>query len=199
VTERPYRVLVASVRWLLGTDLLVNGVNWWLKLIGPYPSISDYLHHPPPPDFVGAMIQTHIIFHIVKATELLTGLALLTNRFVPLMLVVVVPVTVPVFIVDDLISHHLRAKIMGTGALVMNTFLLLAYLSHYRSMLAPRGAPDTLARYGTEPLAGAGGANAWKLARIVRPLVPIYGVIALAFGVAMVSWVAVMMVQYLLR
>lgn len=197
--ERVYRTLVAAVRLLLGTDLLVNGVNWWFKLIGPYPSLSDYAHHPPPPDFVGAMIQTGIIFHIVKATELATGLALLTNRFVPLMLVVVVPITVPVFVVDDFISHHLRAKVMGTGALVMNTFLVLAYLSHYRSVLVARSTPDPLAEYGDlEPPRAGAGPDGWSLARVLRPIVPLYGGVAALFGIAMVSWVAVMMVQYII-
>jgi len=195
-----YLGLVTAVRLLLGTDLLVNGINWWIKLIGPYPSISDYRHHPPPADFVGAMIETGIIFHIVKATELLTGLALLTNRFVPLMLVVVVPITVPVFVVDDLISHHLRAKIMGTGALVMNTFLVLAYLSRYRSMLQPRNAPDSLARYGAEPILRAdSAAQGWLLARVLRPILPLYGALAALFGIVMVSWVTVMIVQYFTR
>ncbi len=198
--ERIYRMLVTAVRLLLGTDFLINGVNWWFKLIGPYPSISDYIHHPPPPDFVGAMIQTGIIFHIVKATELLSGLALLTNRFVPLMLVVVMPITVPVFVVDDLISHHLRAKVMGTGALVQNTFLILTYLSYYRSMLIARATPDSLSRYGVARTSlGGSSTDTWLFARLIRPIMPLYGTLAAIFGIAMVSWVAVMMVQYLMR
>jgi hypothetical protein len=193
-------LLVGAVRLLFGADLLINGVNWWFKLIGPYPSLSDYLHHAPPADFVGAMIQTGVLFHIVKATELLTGLALLTNRFVPLMLVVVFPITVPVFVVDVLLVHHLRGFVMGAGAMLMNTFLLLSYLSCYRGILRARAIPDAPACLGqpvTAPSAAAAASQ--RPRRWLSLLLRLYGTIAALFGVAMLMWVAVMMAQYLMR
>ena len=139
-----YDRLVTAVRLLLGAAYLVGGLNWFVKLIDPYPAIIDYLHAPPPPDIVGALIQTGILFHMVKAIEFLAGVALLTNRFVPLALVLSAPVTVVVFVVDVFVSHHLRAKVMGTGSLAMHGFLLLAYMSVYRPMLAARARHDPL-------------------------------------------------------
>lgn len=189
-----YGRLVTAVRLLMGADFVMNGLNWWVKLIGPYPSIADYAHKAPPPDFVGAMIQTHILFHIVKATELLTGIAMLTNSFVPLMLVAIFPVTVPVFIVDVIMIHHVRGFIMGMGAMLMNTFLMLAHLSYYQPMLTARASPDPL------PGLARGGAHLgptfWQASPLRRVVMPLYGAIAAAFGVVMVTWVAVMIVQH---
>jgi len=200
--ERRYIALVTAVRVLMGTDFLVNGLNWWVKLIDAYPSISDYAHRAPPADLVGAMIQTGVMFHLVKATELLTGVALLANRFVPLMLVVVFPVTVAVFVVDVVLLHHLRGFIMGGGALLMNVFLMLSYLGCYRPMLRSRAIPDWPAAELSEARARHERAPApWapRAALTYRLAMPVLGAVACAFGCVMVGWVATMLVQHFAR
>ncbi|MEO0033483.1 MAG: hypothetical protein RIS94_3241, partial [Pseudomonadota bacterium] len=88
--------LLNVVRLLLGTVYLVNGTNWFFKIITPYPSMSDYAHYLPPADVVGAMIEQGVLFHAAKAMEVLAGVLLLSNRLVPLALVVSMSVTVPV-------------------------------------------------------------------------------------------------------
>lgn len=200
--ERRYLALVTVVRVLMGMDFLVNGLNWWVKLIDAYPSISDYSHRSPPADLVGAMIQTGVMFHVVKATELLGGVALLANRFVPLMLVVVFPVTVPVFIVDVVLIHHVRGFIMGAGALLMNLFLILSYLGCYRPMLRSRASPDWPSADGSgvrerhEPARGPWAARAALAYRIAMPVL---GAVAAAVGCVMVGWVAAMTAEHFAR
>jgi hypothetical protein len=176
-----YGRLVTAVRLLLGTVLFVNGLNWWVKLITPYPSISDGVAWMPPGDFVAAMINTGIIFHLVKGLELLAGVALLLNRCVPLALVAVLSVTINVFIVDVFLGHRLRAYIMGSGALLMNVFLMLAYFERYRALLLVHATPDVQLP-ATAPLL-----------RVARPIL---AVAAAIIGTIMVGWVAVMIVQH---
>jgi hypothetical protein len=190
--------LVVIVRVLMGADFLVNGLNWWVKLIDAYPSISDYAHRAPPADLVGAMIQTGVMFHLVKATELLAGVALLTNRFVPLMLVVVFPVTVPVFIVDVVLIHHLRGFIMGAGAFLMNVFLMLSYLGCYRPMLRSRASADWPPAPGSG-LGTRGGVDVGHAAVVYRIPIAMLGVVAAAFGAIMVGWVATMIAEHFAR
>jgi uncharacterized membrane protein YphA (DoxX/SURF4 family) len=174
---KTYQRLVAVVRLLMGAALLVSGLNWWFKLITPYPSISDFANAAPPPDLVGALIKTANMFHLVKATELLAGIALLTNRFVPLMLVAVFPVTLSIFIVDVFVIASPRGLAMGIGSLLINSFLLLAYLDHYRPMLRSNSAPDSLATN-----------RDWRM--------PIFGVLALIAAVTMVCILATLIVSY---
>ena len=179
------RSLIVLVRYLLGLDYLINGFNWFHKIITPYPSTSDFIAFHPPPDIVGALIENGVLFPLAKAIELLTGLALLSDLLVPLALVLAMPVTVPVFVVDTLNGHpHLRAILMGTGALTMNLFLLAAYFGHYRSMLAMRGQAHLDPR-GSERMASA-----------LRPLMPGLGVLSALLGLSMVIWLGVMIVQY---
>jgi hypothetical protein len=176
-----YKHLVTASRLLLGAEFSINGLNWWIKLITPYPSMSDGALLPKG-DLLGAMIDTGILFHLVKVVELAAGVALLGNWFVPLALVVVFPVTVNVFIVDVFLHHRLRGFIMGAGAMLINSFLLLSYLGHYRTMLVRRGAVDDL-RAGAAPSA----------LRFTRSLL---SVLAVIFGIVMVSWIAAMIVQH---
>jgi putative oxidoreductase len=181
MNTRLYDRLVTAVRLLLGAEFFINGLNWWVKLITPYPSISD-AGHLPKGDFVAAMIDTGILFHVVKTAELAAGIGLLGNWFVPLALVVVFPVTVNVFIVDAFLHHRLRAFIMGSGAMLMNSFLMLAYLGHYRSMLRLRGVVDELN-------INAPGSSL----RLTRSIL---SVLAVMVGTVMVAWVVIMIVQH---
>lgn len=189
--------LVAAVRLVLGVEFLANGLNWWVKLIDPYPSISDFAHGPPPlgvdpaHNLVAALIGSGL-FHLVKAVELLAGLCLLSNLWVPVALVIVAPVTVNVFITDVFLNSHFRGRLMGSGALLMSVFLMLAYFNSYRPMLAR----DT--RFGAAP---SGRSVAWfdpVSPRWRSPMLAL-GLVSLVVGVVMVGWVFVMVGQHFTR
>jgi hypothetical protein len=185
--------LVKVVRILFGLDLVINGLNWWVKLVTPYPSLSDFVDKPPPPDFVGAMISTGIIFHVVKGTELIAGIAVLANRFVPLALVVALPISVNVFLVDWFLAHRLRAYVMGTGALLMNLALMAAYLEYYRPLLQSRSIAD-----GKTWRASARVADNGFTLVVERTRTALLWLAAL-IGLVMLVWVAFMMVERQLR
>jgi hypothetical protein len=191
---RFYSPLVAAVRVVLGLEFIINGLNWWYKLIGDYPSIVDFQHGRSTDSFVGAMIKTGILFHLVKGSELLAGIGLLTNRFVPLALVISFPVTVNVFIVDVLISQHLRAHVMGTGAMLMSVVLMIAYLRYYAPMLTMRSEVNLTPS--EEPARDGPLSSIYRsLDRSPGPLTALAAV-ALVWGLVMLAWVGVMMVQY---
>lgn len=185
--------LVTTARLMMGVLYLVSGVNWWFKLITPYPSISDFVHGPPPPDMVGEMIKTGVLFHIVKGTELLAGLALLSNRFVPLMLVAVLPITINIAIVDVFFIAHLRGIVMGSGSLALNAFLLLAHLGHYRGMLTPRAWPDLT---GDARPIDDDRSLAPPLAKALALVTPLLGWLAILLALGMLYFVTTLMIQY---
>lgn len=182
------------VRLLLGTVCFVNGLNWFFKIITPYPSISDFIDYLPPPDIVGALIENGILFHMVKAVELVTGLALLCNRFVPLALVAGLSVTVTVFVVDVFKPEfRLRAFLMGSGTFAMTVTLLIAYLYHFRPMLAWQANtnPDP-----AQPAPADGGVVAATFGRLLKPLLAPLAVLSVLVGTVQVGWLAVMVAQY---
>lgn len=82
--------LVHAVRLLFGANFVLNGINWWWKIL-PYPTVGD---PPGGPPFVQAMIETGFLFGGIKLVEVVTGTAFIANRFVPLALAVAFPVTI---------------------------------------------------------------------------------------------------------
>ncbi len=186
--------LTDLIRILLGLVYLINGTNWFWKIITPYPSMSDFVDYLPPPDIVGALIENGVMFSLAKAVEVVTGIALLSNRFVPLALVIAMTVTVPVFIVDVFKPvWKLRAFLMGSGCFTLNVTLLIAYFHHYRPMLAWKAAP------GLDPgeaRVSEGGAVADGLGAALRPVFLPLKLLSAAMGLVMTGWLLMMIAQY---
>lgn len=194
---RTQALAIDYARILLGLVYLINGFNWFHKIIAPYPSISDFVHFMPTNDIVGAMIERSFLFHVGKGLEVITGLMLLINRLVPLALVASMPVTAMVFMIDVLKPDiKLRSPLMGVGSMTLNITLLVAYFHHYRPML------NWQARATTDPAgeATAEGDGAALLAgRIAGLVLPVLTWLSVLLGTAMVIWLLVLMGQYVLH
>lgn len=182
--------LTQIARLLLAFEYILNGLNWWWKIL-PYPSVSD----PPliqTPPFVQAMIDTGFMFAGTKAIEVVTGTILLANRWVPLALVVAFPVTVGIWSVDFfLISHSLRAQLLGWSVLMLNTYLLFAYIPYFLPMLVARASPLGSQVGGVDFQSGA--LVRWKSA------ITVLGIVAVALGGVTSGWLIVMVAQQVSR
>lgn len=175
--------LAQVARLLLAFVYILNGLNWWWKVL-PYPSLSDP-PLPQTPPFVQAMIDTGFMFDGTKVIEVVTGLMLLANRWVPLALVVAFPVTVGIWSVDFfLIGASVRAQVLGWSALLLNTFLLFAYIRYFTPMLVATATP-----WVPRDAEAAG-----RPARYGRAMTAL-GVVAVALGAAASAWLVVMLAQ----
>ncbi len=181
-------------RILLALVYLINGINWFYKIIAPYPSISDFVHFMPTDDVVGMMIERSFLFHLGKGLEVVTGLMLLANRMVPLALVASMPVTAMVFFIDVFKPEmKVRSTLMGVGSMTLNVTLLLAFYHHYRPMMNWRATLTVdPAETPTEP----GDRLAHLVGVAIRAVLPVLTVLAVILGTAMVIWLVVLMAQY---
>ena len=133
--RRPARHLPAAARLLMGLMFFVFGLNGFLNFI-PQPK-------EPMPEgavaFAGALMQTGYMMPLVMGTQLIVGVLLLANRFVPLALALIAPIIV------GIVSFHLflaPATIgPGVGVLVLELYLAWCYRSAFRPMLAVRAIP----------------------------------------------------------
>ncbi len=150
---RWYGPSVTAVRWLLGVQYLCSGLGWWISML-PFPNVWNWSHFPQKHPVAGAMIETGWMYHLAKATEVATGLALVTDQFAALMLVVSMPVALTTFLLDAMIGQTVQDWIAGRASnlamwhkfldlvyfggavLAMQGYLMVAYLDHYRPMLA---------------------------------------------------------------
>ena len=130
------RYLPAIARILMGLGFFVFGLNGFLHFI-PNPKT------PMPEGVVAfneAMMKTGYLFQLVMGTQLLVGVLLLLNRFVPLALVLIMPVLV------NIIAFHIFLQpaglLPGAVLMVFELYLAWAYRSHYRSVLVARAKPD---------------------------------------------------------
>src|ERR1051325_10558831 len=120
------------VRILMGLMFFVFGLNGFLHFI-PEPKT-------PMPEkavaFAKALIDTGYMFPLVMGTQLIVGVLLLLNRFVPLALALIAPIIV------GIVTFHIFLAPTGMGmaivVLVMELYLAWAYRNAYRSMLAAR-------------------------------------------------------------
>ena len=108
-----------GARIALGLIYFVFGLNGFLSFL-PAPPVSGAAG-----TFLGGLAAAGYFFPLLKATEVLGGLALLSNRAVPLALVVLAPITVQI-----LAFHALLAG--GVGLSLVMTALHLGVAWAYR-------------------------------------------------------------------
>jgi uncharacterized membrane protein YphA (DoxX/SURF4 family) len=129
------KIVTTIARVLLGLMFTVFGLNGFLHFI-PEPKT-------PMPEgaaaFAGALMATGYMFQLVAGTQLLSGVLLLVNRFVPLALAFLAPVLV------NIIAFHvfLAPASIGPGIVVtvLELYLAWAYRAAYRPMLAMKVNP----------------------------------------------------------
>ena len=124
------------LRLIFAAWMIPAGLNHFVPLF-PQPMGSQPLSH----EMIVALLDSHL-FDLVKAVELLTGICVLTGTFVPLALVMCMPVSFCVFYWDTpLEGWGSRASLFGETVLIVNLLLCLAYVKSYRSMFALRSKP----------------------------------------------------------
>ncbi|WP_257455556.1 DoxX family protein [Archangium lipolyticum] len=131
------RHLPTAARLLMGLLFFVFGLNGFLNFVPPPTT--------PIPEgalaFAGALGKTGYMFPLIKGTEVLVGVLLLANRFVPLALALIAPVIV------NIVAYHVFLAPDGTGMtlfiLALEIYLAWSYRSAFRPMLAMRATPGS--------------------------------------------------------
>lgn len=86
--------LTLIARLLLGLIFFVFGIAGLLNLIPPPPNLPENMQA-----FMKGLMATGYFFQLLKGTETICGLLLLTGSFVPLALVVLAPIVLNIFLV----------------------------------------------------------------------------------------------------
>jgi uncharacterized membrane protein YphA (DoxX/SURF4 family) len=129
------RHLPTIARFLMGLPLIIFGLNGFLNFI-PQPTT-------PLPEgamaFAGALMATGYMMKLIGTTQLIVGVLLVLNRFVPLALALFAP-----FMINSIAFHifleHSGLPMAGIF-LMLELYLAWAYRSAYRPMLTMRTTP----------------------------------------------------------
>lgn len=121
-------------RTLLGLVFFVFGLNGFLH----------FIPQPPPPESAARFLELmsgSYLFTLVKATEVVVGLLLLSNRFVPLALVVLAPVTVNIVLFHATLEP-LATLVMPLVLVGLQLFLAWGHRAAYADVLQARPEPE---------------------------------------------------------
>lgn len=123
-----------GARVLLGLAFLVFGLNGFLGFL-PMPP-----HEGAAGAFLGALAATGYMFPLIKGTEVVVGLLLLSNRLVPLGLVLLAPVMV------NIVAFHTVFEPAGVAVPLvlasLQLFLAWSYRVNFMGVLKWKASAD---------------------------------------------------------
>lgn len=122
-----------AARILLGLIFVVFGLNGFLGFI-PLPP-----HEGAAAEFMGGLAAAGYFFPLLKVTEIVVGLALLANRFAPLALVILAPITINIVAFHSLAPAGLPLALLIVG---LQGGLAWHFRAAYRPLLSATFAPE---------------------------------------------------------
>ncbi len=129
------RIAVLIARVLLAVPLIVFGLNGFLGFI-PQPEPTGQAAV-----YFGGLMASGFTLPLVAATEVVVGILVLIGRWVPLALIVLVPVMLNAFL------YHAFLDVAGIApsvvVLALTFFLMWAYRDHYSALKNADAKPRT--------------------------------------------------------
>jgi putative oxidoreductase len=124
------KIAVVIARIILGLLFLVSGFAYFFNLM-PQAELPENAQ-----TFITGLFAAGYVMPVVKALEVICGVALLTNRFVAAALVIIFPITLNVL----LFHVFLAPEGLAIPALLMacNLFLAFSRKQNYQAVLSPR-------------------------------------------------------------
>lgn len=134
----PNSKVTIGARVVLGLIFTVFGLNGFLRFL-PMPELNAEAGA-----FMGALAAAGYMFPMVKGIEVVSGLLLLSGRFVPLALILLAPILV------NIAAFHIVLQPgpgMAIVLMVLEAGIAYAYRDSFRGVLAAKpGAQDAPAK-----------------------------------------------------
>lgn len=124
---------VVAARIVLGLIYFVFGLNFFFHFIPTPPSGGG-----PADAMAGGLFQSGYFFPMLKGIEVVFGALLLTGLFIPLTLVVLMPVTLNIFLFHAFLTPE--NYFMGLVMVVIHLYLVWSYRESYKGLLIRKAA-----------------------------------------------------------
>lgn len=126
--------LTTTLRVFLGLFLIANGLNFWLHFLPLDRPPNDLANQ-----LMDALIATGLI-EMVKFVEMGAGLALLANRWVPLAMLVLTPLSVIIVWLDFVLIASPQTIVYGALLVVPQAWMMLSLLHAFVPTMRARHA-----------------------------------------------------------
>ena len=132
------RFVAPALRLLLGLFFVATSVAGMFQLM---PAPTNY--PPAALAFAGALVGSGYMIVAVWTVQLVSGVALLLDRWTPLFLVILAPITVNIMLFHLFLTPRamLSAGAPGIVVFLLNAALLWLYRGYYAGMLTFRARP----------------------------------------------------------
>ncbi len=131
--QTPMKIAMIIVRTLLGLLFLFASVSYFLNLIEPPPMEG------PIKVFNEGLAASGYFFTLLKITELVCAVLLLTGRFVPLALIILAPIIVNIFMVHLFLDRSTLP--IAFFAVLSAVFLAFCYREAFTPLLKSKHEP----------------------------------------------------------
>ena len=134
------KITLTLMRLYLGAWMIMSGTSYWLTAFG-LPAIfpQPVGNTPLSSQMLVTMIEVGL-FDVVKICEIVGGLMLVFNRFVPLGLAICLPISAVVWynaiILNGRTDRLFNPTYMGVMCLYLNILVMLGYIRYYLPMLS---------------------------------------------------------------
>ena len=132
------KIAMIIVRTLLGLLFIMSSVSYFMIVFGmfPAPSIEGTMK-----TFNDGLAASGYFFTLLKVTELVCGIMLVTGRFVPLALVILSPIIVNIFFVHTVTDRTMPGPIVAMVLVLANSFLAWYHWDAFKPLVRARYEP----------------------------------------------------------
>ena len=126
------KIIVLFTRILLGLIFLAYGLDGFLHFMPPHLASTRAT------TFVSALIDSGFIWQLMKGTQVLAGVLLLIDWYVPLALVLLAPIVTIIFCMQLFLDP--AGLPVGSSIAVLELALAWFYRDYFKSVLVRRAA-----------------------------------------------------------
>ena len=119
-------IFVVTARIVLGLIYSVFGLNFFLHFLPNPPSSGG-----PAENFTSGLFQSGYFFPFLKGAEVILGGLLLAGTFVPLVLVILMPISLNILLFHVFLTDN---AIMSVVIIALQLYLAWAYRDYYKPL-----------------------------------------------------------------
>lgn len=123
-------ISVISSRIVLGLIFLVFGLNFFLQFLPAPPQTGGAAE-----SFTTGLFLSGYFFPFLKGIEVVLGVALLIGAFVPLVLVILMPITLNILLFHVFLTD---SAVISIVIIALHLYLAWAYRDYYKPLFKPK-------------------------------------------------------------
>jgi len=127
---------VPIARILLGLIFFIFGLNFFLHFIP-----NNVQPEGKAAAFLGGLFQSGYIFPLIKIIEVACGVLLLANRYVALVLVVLMPISINIFLFHSVLEPGGMPITISALIIISQLFLAWSYRDYYKQLFIAKPTP----------------------------------------------------------